>query len=140
MTDPIQSVSNVERNEFVLPIFGEYFKKIDINDQTVYLEKDTEQYDNEDIDPEYRILVTQDYMAFLTSAKKNVWDIDGKILEILIQKGNSLSEEFVNCDSEDSYRDLQEEEGEIQIEITPIADDYQLKELLDTQINDRLYP
>ena len=30
MTDPIQSASNVEKNEFVLPLFGEYFKKIDI--------------------------------------------------------------------------------------------------------------
>ncbi len=137
MTDPIQSVSKVEKSEFVLPVYGEYFKKIDIDNQTVYLQEDIEQDENE---AKERILITQDYMAFLTSAKRNVWEIDEEALKALVEKGNTLSEEFINCDSEDSFRDLKEEEGEIQIEITPIADDYELKGLLDTQINHRLYP
>lgn len=139
MTDPIQSVSKVEKAEFALPVFGEYFKKIEINNQTVYLERDIKQYDNQDIKEGYRILVTQDYMAFLTSTKRNIWDIDEETLKALVEKGDALSEEFVNCDSEDSFRDLKEEEGEIEIDVTPITEDYELKELLDAQINHRLY-
>lgn len=137
MKDPIQN--EIAKVEFVLPMFGEYFDKIVVNNESVYLEKSISQYDNEDMKEEDRILVTQDYMAFLTSTKRDIWAIDEETLKKIIAKGNALSEEFVNCDSEDSFRDLTEEDEDIKIEITPIADDYELKGLLEAQINHRLY-